>query len=279
MRTYSMRLAIYIFPVSVLLSCFDVTPGSPQNTQLANEYLRISRLKIGNQAYILKWINKSIEFDSTNSNTYMRKARLLAYNEQFGPMAEALDHAIRLNPAAHLGDAAWMYLFHLRDTKRCREAIGHLRDLIPNETQYPNGYNEHYLAGIAYMAEENYKASEHEFTSAIRSDSIKVGIEWVKDYYFTKRGLAKLKMGKNREAISDFDKALAIDEEAAQAYYFKGIVLERMDLLSEAKRSYKWARFYEDNLKRSAFSMTFDPVYPAMVEAAIIRVKNKKTPN
>jgi tetratricopeptide (TPR) repeat protein len=57
--------------------------------------------------------------------------------------------------------------------------------------------------------------------------------------YLSYRGIAYLQSGQFKQSIADFEEAIAIDPQFADAYYFKGLALTNLDRDKEAIAAFR----------------------------------------
>jgi tetratricopeptide (TPR) repeat protein len=103
--------------------------------------------------------------------------------------------------------------------------IGRSMSVGPKQVKENNPYKfadttaEQYSnTGEDYMKQENYTAAFNSFSKAIQINPIAK--------YYTKRAVCSMFQSKMKEALVDFDNAIKIDPNYAEAYLFKGSIYQ-----------------------------------------------------
>jgi tetratricopeptide (TPR) repeat protein len=81
--------------------------------------------------------------------------------------------------------------------------------------------------GVAAYVKKDFKTSLDLFSRAIKYDSTLA-------LFFVCRGAARLKLGRAREAITDFDQAIKIEATYARAFHLRGLAYEKLGELARA---------------------------------------------
>jgi tetratricopeptide (TPR) repeat protein len=113
--------------------------------------------------------------------------------------------------------------------------------------------------GVAAYIKEDYSASVELLSRAIQYDPSLA-------LFYVSRGAARLKLGRTRAAISDFDRAIDLDAEYVRAYHLRGLAYEK---------SGEFARAFQDFDR----ALEIDPEYGAAYHSRETMLSNQKRPN
>jgi len=142
--------------------------------------------------------------------------------------------------------------------------IGRYMSVDPKQSEENNPYKfadttaEQYSnAGEEYMKQENFTAAFNSFSKAIQINPIAK--------YYTKRAVCSMFQAKPKEALADFDNAIKIDPNYAEAYLFKGSI-------------YQYSEDYDIAIDYYTKAIKANPSYADayMMRGLLFRTRNKK---
>lgn len=220
-------------------------------------------------------MDSAIRIDPTHANVLFERSVWFGKSGRVAKQREYLLKAVELDPEAHLGYLAWVELYQNHNYEGCLKTLARLNKLLPQITSYPWGVNEHYIKGICKMRLERYDDAILSFNDNIRTDSTKVGAEWVGYRVYLMRGISHLLNDNPEFALVDFEKVLEMYEEYADAWYWKGKALQKLEKNRKAELAFKWALDYRQHLNRDPYRRDFYPVYTALIEKEIISMQEK----
>ncbi len=93
-------------------------------------------------------------------------------------------------------------------------------------TKFPNESEPYLKRGVIYLIRGDMINAIADFNGALTIDKL--------ENYYTYRGLAYLKIGKNNEVIKDLKKALKLDQRSFTAFAYLGVALVKNERYIEA---------------------------------------------
>jgi tetratricopeptide (TPR) repeat protein/S1-C subfamily serine protease len=182
-------------------------------------------IEYGNQLYRLKkYTDAIIAFDRAiklapdSLDAYYGKGLALASNDSKAAL-KAFDRAIGLVPKGRESQFYYLWKYRsvvLRDSKNYQGALMAISDAIRFDGQEPPDM-------IMLNEKANLLSELKQYSNAIKiyTEIINRGD---KSWSYVNRGVAKSALGDKKGAISDYDRAIAINPQFAEAYNNRGVV-------------------------------------------------------
>jgi tetratricopeptide (TPR) repeat protein len=189
-----------------------ISPRKGKRSELSEyEYKRgVSLYDSGKYEEAIECLDKSLEANSKNTQTWYYKGLVLAHRSQYNEAISCYDEALKLNPT------------YSEATKAKESAIEEQRQkeisLLINE-------------GLRYNKINDYQNAIDSFDKAIRLNP-NYALAWYN------KGVALNNLGKGKEAIKCYDKAIQINRNYALAWYNKGVALNNLGKGKEAIKCY-----------------------------------------
>ena len=232
----------------------------------------------GEFARSLADLNKAISLSPSNARAYVMRGVSLGHQGKNQRALADYNTALSINPrnADALTDRAALYEREGNNDKA-------VKDLTIAISLLDNGNDSlaHYNRGVAYFAMQQYDKALADYTAAIEIDTkmdvaygnrcltrVLLGRELAKasddcdkaielnpngQNLYNVRGFVNLKLGRNDQALADYNTALKLDPNSPHALYGRGLAKKRRgDVDGEADRAA--ARAARPNIEQS-FSM------------------------
>lgn len=187
-----------------------------------------------------------------------------------------LDEAIAIAPADFLDARAWCKAKFLHDYSGALADFKHFDSITTAEIKAVGDNNIYTWMGLCEYGLGNYQAALQFLDKSIAAATAVHGEDWVGLYDFIYRGNIKLALKDYQGALADFNKQVNHTEKLADAYYYRGIALHKLQNKKEAKEAYQQALHFFNH----GYTMT-DPyvempfkIYPDEVESALLVYKN-----
>jgi tetratricopeptide (TPR) repeat protein len=266
-------ILLYAFGFLIIIACGEHDPyrfmSRTEKRSIASEY--VERTRDYSMDFFLRGrlLDSALLIDPHYAEAWFEKSRW--YGAQ-GKKKEQLKYVLRaknLLPEAYLGPYAYIVLNEYDRPQDCLESLRELNRLIPGVTQYPNGRNQHYLAGLAYRKLGKYDEALFQLNRAIQTDSLNMGPEYIFPFTYLYRGLCHFDLCQFEKAMRDFNAFHKLKEDHPDGYFRKGLVLKEMGRRKEALKSIRWAYEYLYILNNSWWGKHEEMVTESMIQKEI----------
>jgi len=164
----------------------------------------------------------------------------------------------------------WLLLYYYRDYDRAIQKLIEYDNFTPNQGDFAWGEHVNYLKGLCYKQMGEYDKAITEFNTVIELEG-----EHVDVYAFVYRGVCKIKQKRFEEALLDIDRAIQNYPQNSMAYFYKGLVLEKMEQRDKALLAYEesLSLLTKGYLFRNPYHESFDGISIEMIEDQIKNLK------
>jgi tetratricopeptide (TPR) repeat protein len=170
--------------------------------------------------------------DSNNARLWKIMATLQVENEDSTQAINALEHAFRIEPGPEvLNDLGTLYA----ETKNPK-AI-QIADLLLWQRKEKSHKSSYFIRGLYY----NYAGEK---TKAIANMDSCLAVDYTYMLAYREKAIALYDLAKYDAAISVLNKALTLQNNFDEGYYWRGMCLEKLGKKEEALASYRSALLY-----------------------------------
>ena len=232
----------------LLLFCISVpfvSLAQPSDSQLSltQSLLMINQRKA--QEYYWATNNEKMRLDtlSNTSESTFRQAERYRYLREFDKAVPFYEKAAQLNPKRQ-GYIGYVYLAFLHDYPRALRHLNNYDALTANFDDVEGNNPVSYYRGVIYLKTGEYAQAIEQLNRSIGDIENKHGAEWVNYRYYLSRAKALLATNQPEKALADIDKAIANAKKSALAYYLRGLALQQLGRIAEAKSAFQDAQFF-----------------------------------
>lgn len=192
-------------------------------------------------------------------------------NGNYAIAFDKLEKRMQINPQSASAYYGWVLLYYYRDYERALNVLEQNDAYTPNFSDAPMGEDIHYLKGLCHMQLKDYQKAVEEFDVYINNLASTQGEDFVDVYTFVQKGRCLTQLGKFKEAISSFEKAIKYYEYCSEAYYFMGLTqFEMNDKESACKNLNKALNMINEGHRSSdSYVEYFHEIYPQQIEKSI----------
>ncbi len=209
--------------------------------------------------------DKATELCPAFDYAFMEKSVPYLKRGDFISWKKIIDHAVALNPMAHLGYRGWCRYQFLRDYKGAIEDLERLDSM----TTFDIGYsvNGDYQLNIAKAL--CYKALGQK-AKAIKIIELQLSQKGYTPmtYDYLHLGVLKMETGDAKGAIIYLNKSIAANDYLAEPYYYLGLIYKNQKSTREYQASMEKAKaYYEKGYRRfDPYTQPMDKIYLSDIE-------------
>ncbi|MDQ6889441.1 MAG: tetratricopeptide repeat protein [Bacteroidota bacterium] len=176
-----------------------------------------------------------IKKDSGNAYLWNMKATLQFENDDTLNAIRSLEHAVNIYPLPEYLIALGTIYAEVKNTKALIIADGLLR-----ANKIKNGKDAYFLKGLYY----NYAGDKNK---AINYFDSSLQLDFTYMYAYREKGIALFDLGKYDAALETLKRAVTIQNNFEEGYYWMGKCYEKLDMKNDAIQSYENALLYDKN--------------------------------
>jgi tetratricopeptide (TPR) repeat protein len=176
-----------------------------------------------------------IKKDSGNAYLWNMKATLLFENEDTIAAIKALEHAINIYPLPEYLVALGTLYAELRNAR----SLG-IADALLKANRVKSGKDAMFIKGLFYSYTNDKKKAISYFDSSLQMDFTYM-------FSYREKAIALYDLGKFSEALEVLKKAVTIQNNFDEGYYWMGKCYEKLGRRDEAIESYQAALLYDKN--------------------------------
>lgn len=183
------------------------------------------------------------------------------------------EEGVKRKPERWMGFRGYCYLYFYRDYERAIVDFNAYDDLM-GQVEYSQGQNHDYMRGLCFYGMKDYETALLQFDSYIDPIVEEDGENWVDVYAMLYRGLTLEKLGRNMEALVEFDKVLKHYPKLSDAFYHKarmmvsrGNFMSALDLLEKAKEYHQEGYYHQDG-----YVEVLEQIYLEDIEELILEI-------
>lgn len=204
-----------------------------------------------------------IQLDPKNAKLYQTKSIPHTKIGDYHIAFPLLEKAYQLDPKETGYYYGWLLLYYYRDYERAILKLNEFDDFTPNQADFAWGEHVNYLKGLCYKQMREYDKAIKEFDKVIELEG-----DYVDVYAFVYRGICKMMLEENEDAIIDFHEAINNYENNSMAYFYLGLAQERIGNKNAAQNAYSTSLdlLKKGFLNRDPYHEVFDAVSVEMVK-------------
>lgn len=185
-------------------------------------------------------LNAGLEKDSTIAYLWQQKAMPYFKARKYEVGMVYIDKAVEYKPKRYLPYRAFIKCIFAKTYTAAIEDFEECIDRYGNSYVMDHTFNFH--IALSYLQLNKFKKAEKIFAQDIKEQAEEwgaVGVHHLDLFYF---GITKYEQKKYKDAIVEFDKALAIYPQFSDVKYYKALCLARLGNTAEAKEIFKEAK-------------------------------------
>lgn len=218
--------------------------------------------------------DQAIQLCPTLAYSFMEKAVPFLKRGLFVEWKELIDKAVDLEPVEYLGYRGWCRLQFLRDYEGAIEDIEKLKSLVNYDIGYcqTGDYHLNIALALCYKKIGDFEKAKKLFVQQLNSENYSEGIY---DYYHF--GVLEYETGNFAEAISSFDKQIALNDYLGETYFFRALAYQGLNQLELYAQNLEKAESYyrSGKIRTDTYTETIDKIY--LLD--ILEEKNKLSQN
>lgn len=206
----------------------------PDSLMLIQELIEIYR---NDAAYdsALALTDNAIERDSGNAYLWNMKATLHFENDDTLASIDALEHAVAIYPLPEYLIALGTVYAEVKDRKAMAIA-----DNIATVSKAKYGKDAFFLKGLYYTYSGNKPKAISYFDSSLN-------VDFTYMYSYREKAIALYDLGKYQQALTTLKRAVTIQNNFEEGYYWMGKCYEKLHQPDDAIQSYQNALLYDKN--------------------------------
>lgn len=234
--------------IRLLLLCISIpffSLAQNANTQLAitQSILTVNQKKVQEYYWATNNEKKRLDTLSNSSESTFRQAERYRYLREFDKAVPLYEKTVQLNPKRQ-GYIGYVYLAFLHDYPRAMRHLNGYDAQTANFDDVEGNNPVSYYRGVIYLKTGEYAQAIEQLNRSIGDIEGKHGSEWVNYRYYVSRAKAFIATNQPEKALEDLDKAIANAKKSALAYYHRGLALQQLGRLAEAKSAFQDAQFF-----------------------------------
>lgn len=277
------NILILLVASIVLISCEKVTKGTKEEKVVLNKekerfqdsiikkYVVNGAKKFNYTYQMSEWqqcLDKGLKVDSTIAYLWQQKAMPYFKAKKYEVGMQFIDKAVRYNREEYQPYRAFIKCVF---AKAYKDAIIDFEDC---KKRYGNNYvMDHtydFYMGISYLQLNEYEKAEKLLEKYVDDNLKKLGEEWGHPTALFYLGIAKYELKKYKEAIVQFDRALKIYSNLADAKFYKSVCLAKIGDKKNAIKFYQ--EFLEDS--KQGYTLNEDNIVYEVYPYQLTRVKD-----
>jgi tetratricopeptide (TPR) repeat protein len=206
----------------------------PDSSALVQSLIELLRNE-GSYDSALALTDRQIKKDSGNAYLWNMKATLLFENEDTLHSIQALEHAINIYPMPEYFVALGTVYAETRNTKALLIADGLLK-----ANRLKSGKDAMFVKGLFYSYTNDKKKAITYFDSSLRMDFTYM-------FSYREKAIALYDLGQYSEALEVLQKAVTVQNNFDEGYYWMGRCYEKLGKPDDAIQNYETALLYDKN--------------------------------
>jgi hypothetical protein len=192
----------------------------------------------------------------------------------FGTWKRLIDHAVRLQPAQHLGYRGWCRFEFLHDYAGAQADLTRLMALTRSNPGFSaNGdYDLRIVLALCKREQGDPTGALAVFDQCIAANEAqqRVGL-----YDYLHRGVTRLRQGDNAGALLDLQRQQQQIKRLADTEYYLGLVYQKQKKTALARQRFVLAKtlFQQGHYRHNDYCETLDKVYLADIQTALSSLK------
>lgn len=159
-------------------------------------------------------------FGVLSADTYHTLSVQNLKNGNYAQSHKYISKAVEMDPKEHAGYYGWVLLYYYRDYTKSLKFLNVYDAFTPNFSDFPVGESIHYLKGLAYMQLNELDSALIEFDRYILAEQYADAENFIDIAAFVNKGRVLAKQNKREEAIAVLQKAISIQPQCVEAYYY-----------------------------------------------------------
>ncbi len=213
---------------------------------------------------------------AVTAENYRFRAMNYVWQQEYEQAAAWFEKTTALFPKEH-GAAGEFYLEFLKDPSRALHHLDAFDALTPTFDDVVNHNPVSYLRGLTFRYVGDHQKAIEQFSKAIDPLADKHGTEWVSYRHFIGRAVSYVAMNQPEKALIDLDKANKNYGQSALVQYYRGLALQQLGRVAEARTAFQDASFFFKAHRANHYEGTqedeFNPLYEAQIDEALAVLK------
>lgn len=220
--------------------------NSPDSFPLAENLIEAYRNN-GNYDSAIHLTDHYIQKDSGNAYFWNMKATLYFENEDTTQAIDALKHAIDIYPLPEYLVALGTIYAEIKN----EHALTIANELLASN-KVASGKDAYFIKGLYYNFTGQHTTAIGFLDSCLNSD-------YTYMYAYREKAIAFYRLGKYEEALNVLKRAVTIQNNFDEGYYWMGKCYEKLNKIDEARQSYQNALLYDKNFTEAREALNYLP--------------------